>query len=130
MSKRDGIEALQRRAELAEQRVRDLERVQEQLEGQLREVVEKARAQEPTHAELQQRLSEALARANAAPPTHAVRAFERGARAERARVLEQSRVELLSWPLGTPERRALEALRKALQDERLPLPPYTTGDTP
>ncbi len=63
----------------------------------------------------------------AAPSDHMVRAFERGAKAERARVLEQSRVELLSWPNGTPERRALESLRKALQDERLPLPAYTTG---
>jgi hypothetical protein len=60
-------------------------------------------------------------------PDHVVRAFERGAKAERARVLEQGRIELLSWHNGTPERRALEALRKALQDERLPLPAYTTG---
>lgn len=58
------------------------------------------------------------------PPPHAVRAFEAGARAERARVLEQGRIELLSWPNGTPERRALDALRKALQDERLPLPEF------
>lgn len=58
------------------------------------------------------------------PPAHVVRSFEAGARAERARVLEQSRIELLSWHNGTPERRALESLRRALQDERLPLPEF------
>lgn len=45
--------------------------------------------------------------------------YTRGAHEERERTLKHIDVELLSWGLGTRERRALERLRSQIADERL-----------
>lgn len=62
-----------------------------------------------------------------APSEHVVRAFERGARAERARALEQARVSGLQWGSNAEKKRGLEEFVRELRDERLQLPKFTSG---